>query len=96
MLPRPTMELNWLDARALRALGLNNGQIAECLGITDRHVRRLLTDWPEGGYEIDGTIRSVGRLYRVVLPAAPAAPETLGQLDFGWPVAPQGLTYRFA
>jgi hypothetical protein len=55
--------LRWLDVRALRLLGLSHAAIAERVGVHDRHVRRLLRAFRPEEYEIDETVRSIGRFY---------------------------------
>ena len=64
-IPGATSYLRWLDARALRILGLSNARIAERLGIQDRHVRRLLRGFRAELYGIDETVLAIAALYGV-------------------------------
>ena len=62
-IPGARIYLRWLDARALRILRLSQPEIALLLGVQERHVRRLLQQFQPELYEIDDTVRAVGRLY---------------------------------
>jgi CRP-like cAMP-binding protein len=59
--------LRWLDARALRILGLSHAQIGQLLGVQDRHVRRLLRGFKPEDYAIDDTVRAVAKVYGIRL-----------------------------
>lgn len=68
IVPRAASYLRWLDARALRILGLSHAEIAERIGINDRSVRRVLQGFRPEDYAIDETVREVARLYGIDLP----------------------------
>jgi hypothetical protein len=65
IIPCARSYLRWLDARALRILGLSNAEIAERIGVNERHVRRLLHGFRPERYAADETVRAIGRLYGV-------------------------------
>ena len=67
MVPGACGFLRWLDARALRILGLSHAQIGARLGVQDRHVRRLLRGFKPEDYAIDDTVRAVARVYGIKL-----------------------------
>lgn len=96
-IPAPSSQLNWLDARGLRALGLSASEIAKCIGITERHVRRLLGNYPIDGYVVDEAIETLGRHYKIKSSRLRAAALPVQrQLDFGFPWDGKGLRYTFA
>lgn len=90
--PAAVPSLHWLDARALKLLGVSNTEIAARLGISDRHVRHLLRGFEPEQYEIDDMVRSIGRLYGI-RPAQirTSVPRETRQIDMGWPVDAKGM-----
>jgi hypothetical protein len=64
-IPGASGYLRWLDARALRIIGLSHPAIGRILGVQDRHVRRLLRGFRPELYQIDDTVRAIARLYHV-------------------------------
>jgi hypothetical protein len=89
IVPSASVYLTWLDARVLRAWGLSQPDIARRLGITLRHVGRLLAGFDPYQIELNDVLRSIGRRYGVgvAAPAAKAAGvrQDNGQASFGWP-----------
>jgi hypothetical protein len=72
-IPGARSYLRWLDARALRILRLSQPEISLLLGVQERHVRRLLQNFRPELYDIDDTVRAVGRLYGVRIARIKAA-----------------------
>ncbi len=95
--PSARTYLTWLEARALRVVGLSRGDIACKLGVTVRHVDRLLSGFEAERYEINGLVRSIARCYGVRIGAkavsqlTAAGSEGQAQMDFGWRVDARGL-----
>jgi len=63
--PSASNYLTWLDARALRVCGLSNPDVARKLGITVRHVHRLLAGFEPDDVEVTDLVRSIARRYAV-------------------------------
>jgi hypothetical protein len=96
--PSARTYLTWLEARALRIVGLSRRDIALKLGVTLRHIDRLLSGFEPEQYELNGLVRSIARCYGVRIgarataaPDGSAAPAPGAQLDFGWRPDARGL-----
>ena len=93
--PAAKAYLRWFDVRCLAVLGLTHMDIRERMGLSYRHVQRLLEQFDPTTIVIDDTVMEVGRLYQVRPRDAERARRnrTLAlslQGDFGWPRAPAG------
>ena len=91
IVPSASNYLTWLDARVLRAWGLSQPDIARRLGVTLRHVGRLLAGFDAAEIEMNDVLRAIGRRYGVgqkpIEPTAKAPPlQDDAQHSFGWPI----------
>jgi len=93
--PTAIFYLRWIDVRALEVAGVNRTEIGQLVGVSRRHVNRLLDGFKPDDIAVEGIVIEIAKHYGVNnrhlrhLAAVTDRSSPLQQ-DFGWPRAPQG------